>query len=178
MGQPPEHPPALQPLPPELPAPAGTAWRIQGCSQSSSPQSRGHKLRAASPNLTCRASPTRIRESRAHQAQQLPLLLVVALTEELPLLEHELVAFLQAPLADAAAEAAQVENAFLGSHHQLAGGDGLQATPALHGEQPAGQARGQPAVTARSRGGHGHQHHRVTVPWECGGRGGAGDTPR
>lgn len=86
---------------------------------------------------------TRIRQSRAHQAQQLPLLLVVALTEQLPFLQHELVALLQAPLADAAAEAAQVVDALLGAHHQLAGRDGLQAPGALHREQPAWGKQGE-----------------------------------
>lgn len=123
---------------------------------------------------------TRIRQSRAHQAQQLPLLLVVALTEELPLLQHKLVSLLQAPLADTAAEAAQVVDALLGAHHQLAGCDGLQAPGALHREEPEG-AREDPAGTSgsttatpggwRSVGGQGMGHlwwgdghwHRITV---------------
>lgn len=92
---------------------------------------------------------TRIRQSRAHQAQQLPLLLVVALTEELPLLQHKLVALLQAPLADAAAEAVQVVDTLLGTHHQLTGRDGLQAPGALHRKEPGG-ARGDPAGTPGS----------------------------
>lgn len=81
---------------------------------------------------------TGIRQSRAHQTQQLTLLLVVALTEQLPFLQHKLVALLQAPLADAAAEAVQVVDALLGTHHQLAGRDALQAPSALYCEQPVG----------------------------------------
>lgn len=188
-----EHPPALQPLTQALTTElAQTCWRTQWCLQSLSPHTKGQTFRAASPNLTSRPPQgprsetsqgdagrgrplTRIRQSRAHQAQQLPLLLVVALTEELALLEHELVALLQAPLADAAAEAVQVVDALLGAHHQLAGRDGLQAARALHCEQPAGQATGQPAVTStaggtRDRAGDtGHQHGvAVSPPWRVG----------
>lgn len=113
------------------------------------PRSRGPRSGTSQGDAGRGRPLTRIRQSRAHQAQQLPLLLVVALTEELPLLQHKLVALLQAPLADAAAEAAQVVDALLGTHHQLAGCDGLQAPGALHREEPGG-VRGDPAGTPGS----------------------------
>jgi len=112
------------------------------------PRSQGPRSKTSQGDAGRGRPLTRIRQSRAHQAQQLPLLLVVALTEELPLLQHKLVALLQAPLADAAAEAAQVVDALLGAHHQLAGRDGLQAPGALHREEPGG-ARGDPVLGTR-----------------------------
>ena len=60
------------------------------------------------------------------------------LAEQPALPHHKLVPFAQPPLADAAAEAAQVVDPVEGAHHKLCGRDLLPTASTLCGENPEG----------------------------------------
>lgn len=55
--------------------------------------------------------------------QHFHLLLVVEAAEELSLLDHVLLSFLQEGSANHAGKALEMEDALLGTHHELIGGD-------------------------------------------------------
>lgn len=84
----------------------------------------------------------------ADGTQHLLLLLIVTAAQQLPLLEHKLIAPLQTPLALAAVEAVDVVDVLQHPHDELGGSDGLQAAAALGLEEPAKQ---NPGSGARGR---------------------------
>lgn len=111
---------------------------------------------------------TRVRLVRAHGAEQVFLLLVVALAQQLALLEHELVPLAQLPLAHTAAETAQVVHTLQRPHDELSRSDLLHATAALCREEPAGHRGGtgwaSPSVTLTDGGGAGTHPPLLPVP--------------
>ena len=95
----------------------------------------------------------------ADGTQHLLLFLVVAAAQQLPLLEHKLIAPLQTPLALAAIEAVDVVDVLQHPHDELGGSDGLQAAAALGLEEPAKQ---NPGSGARGREELGNR-----LGWRC-----------
>lgn len=119
---------------------------------------------------------TRVRLVGAHGAEEVLLLLVVALAQQLALLEHEFIPLAQLPLAHAAAETAQVVHALQRPHHELGGRDLLHAAAALRREEPAGHGGGtgwaktvlpgsSPSATRTDSGRQGNPGgHQVPLP--------------